>query len=71
MDGAVIDVPVRVGQQVDHGQTLVVVEAMKLEQRVAADRAGVVSAIHVARGTQVKARQLLVEVSAAGAHVPA
>jgi geranyl-CoA carboxylase alpha subunit len=64
MDGAVIDVPVCLGQHVDYGQTLVVVEAMKLEQRVAADRGGVVTAIHVARGMQVKVRQLLVEVSA-------
>jgi geranyl-CoA carboxylase alpha subunit len=67
MDGSVIDVQVHVGQAVEHGQTLLVIEAMKLELRVPADRSGVVCAIHVARGAQVKARQLLIEVGDAGA----
>ncbi len=61
MDGAVVDIPVQLGELVTRGQTLAVVEAMKLELRVAADVAGTVSAIHVQRGAQVKARQLLVE----------
>jgi len=64
MDGGVVDVLVAVGDPVTVGQTLVVVEAMKLELRVRADVDGVVSALHVARGDQVKARKLLVEVEA-------
>jgi geranyl-CoA carboxylase alpha subunit len=63
MDGAVVDVSVASGQRVERGQTLVVVEAMKLELKVIADVAGVVAAVHAARGDQVKARQLLVELS--------
>ncbi|HKU42805.1 MAG TPA: biotin carboxylase N-terminal domain-containing protein [Polyangiales bacterium] len=63
MDGAVVDVPVALGQAVVRGQTLAVVEAMKLELRVPADVDGVVRAVHVSRGAQVKARQLLVEVA--------
>jgi geranyl-CoA carboxylase alpha subunit len=61
MDGAIVDVPVTSGAVVIRGQTLAVVEAMKLELRVAADRDGVVATVHVQRGQQVKARQLLVE----------
>jgi geranyl-CoA carboxylase alpha subunit len=64
MDGAVVDVPVTVGERVTLGQTLAVLEAMKLELKVIADRDGVVAAVHVARGSQVKARQLLVELAA-------
>ena len=64
MDGSVVDVLVQPGDTVERGQSLIVVEAMKLELRVPADIAGVVAAVHVARGTQVKARQLLVEVTA-------
>jgi geranyl-CoA carboxylase alpha subunit len=64
MDGAVVDVPVRTGERVSRGQTVAVVEAMKLELRVPADIDGVVHAIHVARGQQVKARQMLVELAA-------
>ncbi|HEX7479153.1 MAG TPA: biotin carboxylase N-terminal domain-containing protein [Polyangiales bacterium] len=64
MDGSVVDVPVRPGDSVTRGQTLAVVEAMKLELRIAADMDGVVHAVHVQRGDQVKARQLLVELQA-------
>jgi geranyl-CoA carboxylase alpha subunit len=63
IDGSVVDVAVSVGQRVVRGQTLIVIEAMKLELRVVADASGVVSALHAARGSQVKARQLLVEVT--------
>jgi biotin carboxyl carrier protein len=63
MDGAVVDVPVSVGEHVTRGQTLAVLEAMKLELKVAADRDGVVATVHVARGAQVKARQVLVELA--------
>ncbi len=62
MDGAVIDVPVQVGQTVVRGDTLAVVSAMKLELRVCADVDGVVAEVHAARGDQVKARKLLVAV---------
>ncbi|MFI5309118.1 MAG: acetyl-CoA carboxylase biotin carboxyl carrier protein subunit, partial [Polyangiales bacterium] len=62
MDGAVVELPVRVGQAVTRGQTLAVVEAMKLELRVPADKDGVVAAVRCKRGDQVKARQVLVEV---------
>lgn len=62
MDGSVVDVLVRLGQRVERGETLAVIEAMKLELRVAADTAGVVRAVHVQPGAQVKARQVLVEV---------
>ena len=65
MDGAVVDVAVQVGDAVVRGQTLAVIEAMKLELKVTADRDGVVAAVHVERGQQVKARQLLVELAVA------
>jgi geranyl-CoA carboxylase alpha subunit len=64
MDGAVVSVPVQAGEHVVRGQTLAVVEAMKLELRVAADADGEVVAVHVRPGAQVKARQLLIEVRA-------
>jgi geranyl-CoA carboxylase alpha subunit len=67
MDGAVVDVRVRAGDAVRSGATLAVIEAMKLELQVTADIDGVVTAVHVQRGQQVKARQLLVEVQDAAA----
>jgi biotin carboxyl carrier protein len=62
MDGVVVDVLASSGDRVECGQTLVVIEAMKLELRVPADVDGIVRGVHVERGSQVKARQLLAEV---------
>jgi propionyl-CoA carboxylase alpha chain len=53
MPGAVLDVRCEVGDQVEAGQVLVVLEAMKMEHHVRAPVAGVVSEIRVAAGDQV------------------
>ncbi len=58
--GAVIAVPAAVGAVVAVGDPLVVLEAMKLETTLRASVAGVVSAVRVRVGQQVKTRQVLV-----------
>lgn len=63
MDGAIIDVLVAEGDTVAQGQTLVVLEAMKMEHPVKADRDGVVAGLHTNTGDQVKRSQLLVELA--------
>lgn len=52
------------GQQVESDQPLLIVEAMKMEFSVYADRSAKVSAIHVAPGKQVNAGDLLVVLEA-------
>ncbi|MEC7815982.1 MAG: acetyl/propionyl/methylcrotonyl-CoA carboxylase subunit alpha [Pseudomonadota bacterium] len=64
MDGALIDVLVSEGQSVSQGQTLVILEAMKMEHPVKADRDGTISAVLAQKGQQVKRGQLLVDISA-------
>ena len=64
MDGAIIDVVVEAGQSVRQGDTLVILEAMKMEHPVTADRDGVVSELYAGMGDQVKRNQLLVEIIA-------
>ena len=64
MDGAIIDVLVEAGQSVRQGDTLVILEAMKMEHPVKADRDGIVGEVHAGKGDQVKRSQLLVEISA-------
>ncbi len=64
MDGAIIDVLVAAGQSVRQGDTLVVLEAMKMEHPVKADRDGIVGAVHANKGDQVKRSQLLAEITA-------
>lgn len=59
--GKVVGVKVRPGDEVEPGQPLVVLEAMKMENELAADQAGKVAAIHVAAGDTVEGGELLVE----------
>jgi acetyl-CoA/propionyl-CoA carboxylase biotin carboxyl carrier protein len=53
MQGTVVKVVVEVGQQVDAGDTIIVLEAMKMENNVTADKAGTVSEIRVEAGQSV------------------
>lgn len=64
MDGAIIKVFAEKGQQVAKGDTLVILEAMKMEHPLKADVDGTVESVLVKAGDQVKLRQLLVEVAA-------
>ncbi|GAB4323040.1 MAG: acetyl-CoA carboxylase biotin carboxylase subunit [Dehalococcoidia bacterium] len=59
--GTVAAVEVAVGQPVEPGVLLLVLEAMKLEHRVTAPVGGVVRAVHVTPGAVVAAGALLVE----------
>jgi acetyl/propionyl-CoA carboxylase alpha subunit len=61
MPGTVIRVLVEVGQEVEARDTLVVVEAMKMEMPLPAPRAGIVRAVHVAEGQTVGRGEVLVE----------
>jgi 3-methylcrotonyl-CoA carboxylase alpha subunit len=58
---------VEVGQSVDRGTPLVVLEAMKMEQTLTAPRAGRVTAVRCAAGDRVDAGAVLVELEDAGA----
>ena len=60
MPGRVQRVEVAVGDRVNGGQLLVVVEAMKMEHRVTAPTSGHVSELRVTAGDQVAAGDLLV-----------
>ena len=60
--GTVTVVSVAVGDVVESGQTVVVLEAMKMEHRIVADVAGVVTAVLVAVGDAVDAHAVVVTV---------
>ena len=53
LPGVIIDVKVKVGDTVKKGDTVVVLEAMKMENNINADRDGKVTAIQVAIGDTV------------------
>jgi biotin carboxyl carrier protein len=54
---------VKVGQRVDAGAGLVVLEAMKMENEFRATASGVIAEVHVAPGQAVDAGDLLVVVA--------
>ena len=60
LPGVIIDVKVAVGDVVKKGQTVVVLEAMKMENNINADRDGKVVAIQVAKGDTVADGAVLV-----------
>ena len=59
--GLVIRVEVEAGQQVEAGDRVMVLEAMKMESHITAPRACKVKHVHVAPGDPVKVDQLLIE----------
>ncbi|MEZ5242037.1 MAG: biotin carboxylase N-terminal domain-containing protein [Microthrixaceae bacterium] len=64
MPGSVIDVRVGVGDHVSEGDTLVVMEAMKMQHAIAAPAAGVVVELGAEVGSQVDAGTVLAVVDA-------
>ncbi|MGR3758311.1 MAG: biotin/lipoyl-containing protein, partial [Tranquillimonas sp.] len=61
MPGVVASVAVQSGARVKEGDLLLTVEAMKMETGIHAERAATVTAVHVAPGAQIDAKDLLVE----------
>lgn len=63
MPGLVLDVLVSEGDTVQRGETLVLLEAMKMELRITAPADGVVVKVHCKAGDVVDRGQLLVEIA--------
>jgi len=61
-DGKVVAVHVKPGDRIEKGQTLAVLEAMKMEFQLQLPVSGVVESVSVSAGQQVKNRQVLVVV---------
>jgi 3-methylcrotonyl-CoA carboxylase alpha subunit/geranyl-CoA carboxylase alpha subunit len=59
-NGKVISVTAQPGTAVGRGDTLLVLESMKLEHALGASRDGVIKAVHVAAGQQAATSQLLI-----------
>lgn len=59
MPGTISEIKVSVGQQVKKGDTLILLEAMKMENEILADHDAVVASIVTSKGASVNAGDLL------------
>lgn len=62
LPGNIISVAVAVGDTVKRGQTILVMESMKMENNIPAPRDGKVSAVHVAAGKSVMQGDALIDI---------
>jgi biotin carboxyl carrier protein len=62
MPGIVRELKVALGDKVEKGQPLLILEAMKMQNDIRSDRPGVVKALHVAAGDTVEKGAKLVDV---------
>ena len=65
MPGTMIEVLVEVGDEVEAGQTLAVMEAMKMEHLLTAPIAGIVKSVHTTAGASVDEDAMIIEIGAA------
>ena len=61
--GSVWKLMVAEGDQIEQGQTLFILEVMKMEVPYVAPAAGQVSAVHIAEGDAVEEDQLAMEIA--------
>ena len=63
MPGLVLRIPAAVGDTVNQGDEVIVLEAMKMETPVSATVSGTVRAVLVSQGDQVKTGAPLIEIA--------
>lgn len=61
MPGLILEVIAREGDEVEGGDYLLVLEAMKMENTLTAPGSGIIKSIHVSKGDTVEKNQLLIE----------
>lgn len=61
MPGLILSVDVKVGQEVQEDDALLILEAMKMENVLTSPRNGIIKAISVTKGETVNKNQLLIE----------
>ncbi|GAB4310359.1 MAG: acetyl-CoA carboxylase biotin carboxyl carrier protein subunit [Phototrophicales bacterium] len=63
MPGLIVAVPVEIGQEIQQGQTVVILESMKMQNELKSPIDGVVQAINVTAGQTVDKNAILVVIS--------
>jgi biotin carboxyl carrier protein len=61
LPGVIVEINVKPGDAVEHGQALCTIEAMKMKNVIRANRSGTIGAVHVAVSQHVKHHDVLLE----------
>ncbi|MEM5564945.1 acetyl-CoA carboxylase biotin carboxyl carrier protein subunit [Psychroserpens sp. AS72] len=64
MPGLILEITVKIGQEVAENDTLLILEAMKMENVLTSPRAGIIKSISAKKGDAVEKNQLLIEFEA-------
>jgi len=62
MPGKIVKIPVKTGDKVEVGQTVIIVSAMKMESEYKAGREGIIKNIHVKEGDTIEGNQPLITI---------
>jgi biotin carboxyl carrier protein len=62
MPGKIVKIPVKTGEKVEAGQTVIIVSAMKMESEYKAGKEGVIKEIHVNEGDTIEGNQPLITI---------
>jgi biotin carboxyl carrier protein len=62
MPGKIVRIPVKAGEKVAPGQTVIIVSAMKMESEYKAGKEGIIKEIHVSEGDTIEGNQPLITI---------
>jgi biotin carboxyl carrier protein len=62
MPGKIVKIPVKTGEKVKAGQTVIIVSAMKMESEYKAGKKGVIREVHVNEGDTIEGNQPLITI---------
>ncbi|WP_163470315.1 biotin/lipoyl-containing protein [Fusobacterium sp. IOR10] len=60
MPGVIVDMKVKVGDTIGEGDLVAIIEAMKMETELYADKSGTVSAVNAGKGAQINAGDAII-----------
>lgn len=63
MPGVVVEVPVKVGQQVSQDETVIILESMKMQNEFKSPKDGLVSSVRVSEGDAIDQKTIMVTIS--------